>query len=136
MPRPRASTGVLSALQTPGTIDGTQPVRKRSTMGNIGTWQLVIVLAIVLLLFGAKRLPEAARGLGRSLKIFKSETQGLVSGDDKADDLTGESDAPQPQQQAPQEAQPKQAPRAVESTTPAAKPQSGEPVNDQTRHDS
>lgn len=57
-------------------------------MGNIGTWQLVIVLAIVLLLFGAKRLPEAARGLGRSLKIFKTETQGLVGGDEKSSDDT------------------------------------------------
>ena len=47
-------------------------------MGNIGTWQLVIVLVIILLLFGAKRLPEMARGLGRSLQIFKSETQGLT----------------------------------------------------------
>ena len=83
-------------------------------MGNIGTWQLVIVLAIVLLLFGAKRLPEAARGLGRSLKIFKSETQGLVSGDDsdKATDSSTQAQsappkavepgvAPQPQPQQP-----------------------------------
>ncbi|NDL56088.1 Sec-independent protein translocase subunit TatA [Phytoactinopolyspora mesophila] len=55
-------------------------------MGNIGTWQLVIVAAVVLLLFGAKRLPEAARGLGRSLKIFKAETKGLIDDDSKKDD--------------------------------------------------
>src|SRR5690625_2333330 len=92
-------------------------------MGNIGTWQLVIVLAIVLLLFGAKRLPEAARGLGRSLKIFKSETQGLVSGDD-SDKTDQQNEAPAAQ------------PRAVESSTatpqpqPSSQPQHGEVVND------
>jgi sec-independent protein translocase protein TatA len=42
-------------------------------MGNIGTGELIIALLIVGLLFGAKRLPEVARGLGQSLKIFKTE---------------------------------------------------------------
>lgn len=88
-------------------------------MGNIGTWQLVIVLLIVLLLFGAKRLPEAARGLGRSLKIFKSETQGLVSGDDS------DKQAPDQNTQA-QAAQPK----AVEPPAATPEPQHGEVVND------
>jgi sec-independent protein translocase protein TatA len=63
-------------------------------MGNIGTWQLVIVLVIILLLFGAKRLPEAARGLGRSLRVFKSETQGLM--DDRDDTAT--TDTPRSQE--------------------------------------
>jgi sec-independent protein translocase protein TatA len=40
-------------------------------------WEWLIILAIVLLLFGAKRLPDAARGLGRSLRILKAETKGL-----------------------------------------------------------
>jgi sec-independent protein translocase protein TatA len=37
------------------------------------TLEIIIIAAVVLLLFGAKRLPEAARGLGKSLRIFKSE---------------------------------------------------------------
>ncbi|AYY13304.1 Sec-independent protein translocase subunit TatA [Actinobacteria bacterium YIM 96077] len=49
-------------------------------------WQIVIVAAVILLLFGAKRLPEMARGVGRSLKIFKAETKGLVDDDSKRDD--------------------------------------------------
>ena len=39
--------------------------------GNIGIPELLIILAIVLLLFGAKRLPEIARGLGKSVHEFK-----------------------------------------------------------------
>jgi sec-independent protein translocase protein TatA len=42
-------------------------------MPKIGTMEILIILAIILLLFGAKRLPDTARGLGRSLRIFKSE---------------------------------------------------------------
>lgn len=36
-------------------------------------WDLVIILAIVVLLFGSTKLPELARGMGRSIRIFKSE---------------------------------------------------------------
>ncbi len=43
-------------------------------------FEWLIIVAIVLLLFGAKRLPDAARGLGRSLRIFKAETKGLTDG--------------------------------------------------------
>jgi len=46
-------------------------------MPNLKGWEIVIILALLLLLFGAKRLPDAARGLGRSLRIFKAETKGL-----------------------------------------------------------
>lgn len=53
-------------------------------MGNIRTPELIIMLVVVLLLFGAKRLPEAARGLGRSLKIFKTEMQQQSSAADAA----------------------------------------------------
>jgi sec-independent protein translocase protein TatA len=42
-------------------------------MGQLGTTELLILLLLLVLLFGAKRLPDAARGLGRSLRIFKSE---------------------------------------------------------------
>jgi sec-independent protein translocase protein TatA len=39
--------------------------------GNIGFPELLVILLIVLLLFGAKRLPEIAKGLGRSIQEFK-----------------------------------------------------------------
>lgn len=44
-------------------------------------FEWLIIAAIVLLLFGAKRMPDAARGLGRSLRIFKAETKGLNDDD-------------------------------------------------------
>lgn len=74
-------------------------------MGNIGTWQLIIIAAIVLLLFGAKRLPEMARGVGRSLKIFKAETKGLIDDDSKkddslVDDTTATKESPEPEARA------------------------------------
>ncbi|MEU1601523.1 Sec-independent protein translocase subunit TatA [Streptomyces sp. NPDC005708] len=39
--------------------------------------EILIIAAVVLLLFGAKRLPETARGLGKSLRIFKSEVSAM-----------------------------------------------------------
>lgn len=51
-------------------------------MPNIGPTELVLVLLVLVLLFGAKKLPELARGSGRALRIFKSETKGLVDDDD------------------------------------------------------
>ena len=48
----------------------------------MGIEELLIVLVIVgFLVFGAKRMPDAARGLGRSLRIFKAETKGLLTDD-------------------------------------------------------
>lgn len=47
-------------------------------------WELIIILALVFLLFGAKKMPDAARGIGRSLRILKTETKGLRDEDDDA----------------------------------------------------
>lgn len=58
-----------------------------------GGWELILVLLVVLLLFGSKRLPDSARALGRSLRIFKAETKGLRGDDEdkqpKFDPYTG-----------------------------------------------
>ncbi|HEV2891166.1 MAG TPA: Sec-independent protein translocase subunit TatA [Frankiaceae bacterium] len=42
-------------------------------------FELFAILAVLVLLFGSKKLPDAARSLGRSMRIFKSETKGLRS---------------------------------------------------------
>lgn len=46
-------------------------------MGSLSPWHLLILVAVLVLLFGAKKLPDAARSLGRSLKILKAETKDL-----------------------------------------------------------
>lgn len=47
-----------------------------------GAMEIVLILAVILLLFGATKLPELARGTGRALRIFKAETKGLVDDDE------------------------------------------------------
>ncbi|HPB72984.1 MAG TPA: Sec-independent protein translocase subunit TatA [Phycicoccus sp.] len=42
-------------------------------MGALKGWHIVIIVVAFLILFGFKRLPDAARSLGRSMRIFKSE---------------------------------------------------------------
>lgn len=63
-------------------------------MPNLRWQELLIIVALVVLLFGAKRLPDAARGLGRSLRIFKAETKGMHDDDAKTD--TGQVTASNP----------------------------------------
>ncbi|CAL9370768.1 Sec-independent protein translocase subunit TatA [Streptomyces thermolilacinus] len=46
-------------------------------MGQIGVWQAVIIVGIIVLLFGAKKLPEVARSLGKSARILKSEAAAM-----------------------------------------------------------
>jgi sec-independent protein translocase protein TatA len=51
-------------------------------IADLGAPELLIILAIVVLVFGASKLPELARGSGRALRIFKAETKGLTDDDD------------------------------------------------------
>ncbi|HYA53246.1 MAG TPA: Sec-independent protein translocase subunit TatA [Streptosporangiaceae bacterium] len=76
-------------------------------LGELSPWHLLILAAVVLVLFGAKKLPDSARALGRSMRIFKAETQGLRDGD-KTDD--GQAQAAQSQAAQPQAAPPQQLP--------------------------
>ena len=45
-------------------------------------WHIVIIVALVALLFGAKRLPDAARSVGQSMRIFKSEMKAASTTDE------------------------------------------------------
>jgi sec-independent protein translocase protein TatA len=49
--------------------------------GKLGAPEIVLILVVVLLLFGAKRLPDMARGLGKSMRILKSEAKAMKSDD-------------------------------------------------------
>ena len=58
-------------------------------LGMIGPWQIILILAIVLLLFGGRKIPELMKGLGGGLKEFKK----AVKEEDKEDDDSGEGKA-------------------------------------------
>ncbi len=66
-------------------------------MGSLSPWHWAILAVVVVLLFGAKRLPDAARSLGKSLRIFKAEVREL-QGDSKPDTSATQSAAAQPVQ--------------------------------------
>jgi sec-independent protein translocase protein TatA len=66
-------------------------------MGTLRPWHIAVLVVVLVLLFGAKRLPDAARSLGRSLRIIKAETKGLVD-----DDLAEKADAQNARQPLPQ----------------------------------
>jgi sec-independent protein translocase protein TatA len=49
---------------------------------GIGAPEILIVVGVIVLLFGGRKLPELARGSGRALRIFKSEVKGLKDDDE------------------------------------------------------
>jgi sec-independent protein translocase protein TatA len=53
-------------------------------MNALKPWHIILVVGVLVLLFGAKKLPDAARSLGRSMRILKAETKGLTE-DGKGD---------------------------------------------------
>jgi sec-independent protein translocase protein TatA len=83
-------------------------------MGALKPWHIAVLVVVLVLLFGAKRLPDAARSLGRSLRIIKAETKGLAD-DDK--DLAEKADA-----QAAREPLPPQIPDGQASRPPVVDP--------------
>lgn len=50
-------------------------------MGELSPWHWAIIAIVVIVLFGTKKLPDAARSLGRSLRIFKTEMSALHDDD-------------------------------------------------------
>jgi sec-independent protein translocase protein TatA len=50
-------------------------------MPNLGGWEFVILIGVLVLLFGAKRLPDMARSIGQSARVFKGEMKGMKNDD-------------------------------------------------------
>ena len=67
-------------------------------MGSLGTPELLIIAAVLVMLFGARKLPDTARALGRSMRIFKSEAKAMQN--DGEQEPAGQ---PAPQQRPPAE---------------------------------
>jgi sec-independent protein translocase protein TatA len=54
-------------------------------MDAFAPWHIILLVIVLVVLFGAKKLPMAARSLGESMRIFKAETKGLHDDDQPAD---------------------------------------------------
>jgi sec-independent protein translocase protein TatA len=86
--------------------------------GMLNGWEIVLILAVVLVLFGAKKLPELARGLGQGIREFKKSTREVT------DELQSAMDAeppPPPQQKKITEATPSATASAVPQSSPEQK---------------
>jgi sec-independent protein translocase protein TatA len=96
---------------------------------------LIILIVAVIVIFGSKRLPDAARGIGRSLRIFKAETKGLMTDDSGQPTTAQQQPAAQPVVQqpiAPPVAQPPLAPPVAQP--PLAPPVVSQPVTPEAEH--
>jgi sec-independent protein translocase protein TatA len=98
------------------------------TVGNLGVPELLIIAGVIILLFGARKLPEMARSLGKSAKAFKEETKGMRGGDD-ADTATQTPPAQTPVQQQLPQAQPPTPNATTPNPTTQPVPNVAQPVN-------
>ena len=88
--------------------------------GNLGATELILILLVVLLVFGAKRIPEIARGLGKGIREFKDATNDIKK------ELTV-ADTPRPAQQIGHPQQPPYQPPAYPATPEQALPPAQQP---------
>ena len=84
--------------------------------GMIGGWEMVLILAVVLVIFGAKKLPELAKGLGQGIKEFKKATREVT------DEVSAAMDeSPPPPKRLPPTPPAPEPPQTVSQSPPAAK---------------
>ena len=67
---------------------------------ELSAWHLIIILVAFVVLFGYKKLPDATRSLGRSMRIFKSEIKGLQDDEPKRVESSSGTAAPAPERTA------------------------------------
>lgn len=90
-------------------------------MGSLGVPELLIIFLVILLVFGAKRIPEIARGMGKGIREFKDATSDIKR------ELTIEDDAPRRNIQAPRQPtagtpEPRQSAQPRDAETRTVKP--------------
>lgn len=99
---------------------------------GLGPWEIIAIVVLVVVLFGAKKLPDAARSIGRSMRIFKSEMKEMSNDDKEAisaapqaaasESLSGNTAANQPSQT-------QLAPQAPTAQSQSTASQASEPQN-------
>src|SRR6266699_3054643 len=82
-------------------------------MGELSPWHLLILAAVFVVLFGSRKLPDAARSLGKSMRIFKAETKALRDSDETDSEVRPAAAVQQPMPQPVAPAQPQPAPMSV-----------------------
>ena len=94
-------------------------------MGGLGAWEIALIFLAILLIFGAKRIPEIARGLGKGIREFKDATSDIK----RELEVTDTPQRQVPQQTyaqtphvPPQQAQPTAAPPSQQPPQPPAAP--------------
>jgi len=88
--------------------------------GIFGGWEIVLIVAVVLILFGAKKLPELAKGLGQGIKEFKKATREVSEEIHNAVDVDHEPPprpSYPPQKTLPESGKPETASTAAQSST-------------------
>jgi sec-independent protein translocase protein TatA len=99
---------------------------------NLGGGEIILILALVLILFGAKKLPELAKGLGTGIKEFKKATRDVSDEFSHAADDSGRYTPPPPKRQeleaevAPATPAQTTEPQKTAATTPAPVPHTPE----------
>jgi sec-independent protein translocase protein TatA len=80
--------------------------------GSVGIWEVILILAILLLVFGARRLPEIGSALGKGIREFKSSVRDIESEISRPDRTQRDL----PRSEAPQK---EETPREVETSAPS-----------------
>jgi sec-independent protein translocase protein TatA len=91
-------------------------------MRNLGPTEIILIILVIVLLFGAKKLPDLARGSGRALRIFKAETKGLLDDDD--DDVIKDTQKTEAQRQLDAQRRAEAASRVDHAAEPVRRPDS------------
>ncbi|MEV7127087.1 Sec-independent protein translocase subunit TatA [Streptomyces sp. NPDC093260] len=85
--------------------------------GRLGAPEIILILVVIVLLFGAKKLPDMARSLGKSARILKSEAKAM-----KEESRTASAPPPAGDEQPPAQRTIKAAPGDVTSSRPVSEP--------------
>jgi sec-independent protein translocase protein TatA len=91
-------------------------------MGNISVWEILLLLLVLLLVFGPKRLPEMGRSLGRGMREFKDSITGKSKDEDEEEQalLTSAAVTAGPAVQTPAETAHAPEPAKTETASPAS----------------
>jgi sec-independent protein translocase protein TatA len=91
---------------------------------NLGGGEIILILALILILFGARKLPELAKGLGQGIKEFKKATRDVT---DEMQSAMDEHPAPAPQKRLPSDTTPTQSTQPERAEQPETVAHSSSP---------